>query len=62
MSVAPVEGQKWKRVFLHLEQKKEKQAEEEVEEGPGKGPSLKPPSPRKATGKTKRHGEESEEE
>ena len=33
-----------------------------VEEDPGKGPSSKPPSLRKATGKTKRHGGESEEE
>ena len=64
MSVAPVAGQKWKWASLRLERKEEEAAEaaEEVEEGPGKGPSPKPPSPRKATEKTKRHGEESEEE
>ena len=61
MSVAPVEGQKWQQVSSHLEWKEE-EAEEVVEEDPGKGPSSKPPSLRKATEKTKRHGEESEEE
>ena len=64
MSVAPVAGQKWKWASLCLERKEEEaeEAAEEVEEGPGKGPSPKPPSSRKATEKSKRPGEESEEE
>ena len=60
MSAAPVEGKKGTRVSSLLEWLKE--AEEEVEEDPGKGPSSEPPSSRKATGKIKRHGKESEEE
>ena len=36
VSVAPVEGKKWKRVSLRLERKKE-EVEEEVEEDPGEG-------------------------
>jgi len=59
MSVAPVAGQKWKWVSLRLEWKEEAK---EAEEDPGKGLSPKPPSSRKATEKSKRHGEESEEE
>ena len=58
MSVAPVEGKTWKWVSSCLEQKKE-EAEEEVEEDPGEGLSSEP---RKAKAKTKRHGEESDEE
>ena len=58
VSVAPVEGKKWKRVSLRLEQKKE-EVEEEVEEDPGEGTSSEP---RKAKAKTKRHEEESDEE
>ena len=60
MSVAPVEGQKWKWVSLCLERKEEEA--EEVEEDPGEGPSPKPPPLRKAAEKNKRHGEESDEE
>ena len=48
------------RVSSLLERLKE--AEEEVEEGPGEGPSSEPPSSRKATGKIKRHGKESDED
>ena len=48
------------RVSSLLERLKE--AEEEVEEGPGEGPSSEPPSSRKAAGKIKRHGKESDEE
>ena len=59
MSVAPLEGQKWKWVSSHPEQKEDT---EEVEEDPGQGPSPKPPSLRKAMEKTKRCGEESKEE
>lgn len=55
MSVAPVEGKKWKRVSSRLEQKKEEEAEEEVEEDRGEWASSEP---RKAKAKTKRHGEE----
>ena len=58
MSVAPVEGKKWKRASSRLEQKKE-EVEEEVEGDPGEGTSSEP---RKAKAKTKRHGEESDEE
>ena len=61
ISVAPVEGKKWKRVSSCLEWKKEK-AEEEGEEDPGEGPSSEPPPLRKAKGKTKRHAEESDKE
>ena len=59
MSVTPVEGQKWKWMSLHLEQKDEV---EELEEYPGEGPSLKPSILRKATEKSKRQGEESKEQ
>ena len=55
MSVAPVEGQKWKWVSLCLEWKEEEA--EEAEEDPGEGPSPKPPPLRKAAAKNKRHGE-----
>ncbi|XP_031448717.1 uncharacterized protein LOC116228742 [Phasianus colchicus] len=61
ISVAPMEGKKWKRVASRLERKKEA-VEEEVEKDPGEGPSSEPPSSRKAKGKTKRHAEESDEE
>lgn len=44
----------------HLEWKEEEA--EEVEEDTGEGPFPKPLSSKKAMGKTKRHGEESEEE
>ncbi|XP_015707970.1 uncharacterized protein LOC107308525 [Coturnix japonica] len=54
VSVAPVEGQRWERVSSRLERM------EEVEEDPGEGPSPKPP--RKATQKTNRHGEDSDDE
>ena len=60
MSAAPVEGKKGTQVSSLLEWLKE--AEEEVEEDPGKGPSSEPPSSRKATGKIKRHGKESDED
>ena len=60
MSAAPVEGKKGTQVSSLLERLKE--AEEEVEEGPGEGPSSEPPSSRKATGKIKRHGKESDED
>ena len=59
VSVAPVEGKKWKRVSSRLERKKEEEAEEEVEEDPGERTSSEP---RKAKAKTKRHGGESDEE
>ena len=63
MSVAPVEGKKWKRVSSRLERKKEEEEEEEVEEegeeDPGQGPSSEP---RKAKAKTKRQEEETDEE
>ena len=61
ISVAPVEGKKWKRVSTRLERKKE-EAEEEEEEDPGEGPSSEPPPSRKAKGKTKRHAEETDDE
>ncbi|XP_072186313.1 uncharacterized protein [Excalfactoria chinensis] len=54
VSVAPVEGQRWERGSSRLERK------EEVEEDPGEGPSPKPP--KKATQKTNRHGEDSDDE
>ena len=60
MSAVPAEGKKGTQVSSLLEWLKE--AEEEVEEDPGKGPSSEPPSSRKATGKIKRHGKESDEE
>ena len=60
VSAAPVEGKKGTQVSSLLERLKE--AEEEVEEGPGEGPSSEPPSSRKATGKIKRHGKESDED
>ena len=60
VSAAPVEGKKGTQVSSLLEWLKE--AEEEVEEGPGEGPSSEPPSSRKATGKIKRHGKESDED
>ena len=59
MSVTPVEGQEWKQVSSHLEQK---ELGEEVEEDLGEGPSSKPPLLIKTRGKTKRYREESEEE
>ena len=62
VSVAPVEGKKWKRVSSRLERKKEEEeeeVEEEVEEDPGEGTSSEP---RKAKAKTKRHGGENDEE
>ena len=62
VSVAPVEGKKWKWVSSRLERKKEEEEEEEVkeevvEEDPGEGTSSEP---RKANAKTKRHGEASD--
>ena len=63
VSVAPVEGQKRKRVSSRLERRKEEEeeeeVEEEVEEDPGQGTSSEP---RKAKAKSKRRGEESDEE
>ena len=65
VSVAPVEGKKWKRVSSRLERKKEEEEEGEeveeevVEEDPGEGTSSEP---RKAKAKTKRHEEDSDEE
>ena len=61
VSVAPVEGKKWKRVSSCLEGKKEEEeeVEEEVEEDPGEGTSSEP---RKAKAKTKRQEEDSDEE
>ena len=61
MSVASVEGKKWKRVSTRLERKEEEEEEEE-EEDPGEGPSSEPPPSRKAKGKTKRHAEETDDE
>ena len=58
VTIAPVEGQKWKQVWLHQEWKEDT---EEAEEDPDEGPSTKPQSLRKATGKTKRQEEESKE-
>lgn len=57
MSVAPVEGRKWKRVSSRLEREEE---EEEAEEDPDEGLSSRPPPPRKATKKSERHGEEND--
>lgn len=61
VSVAPVEGKKWKQVSSRLEPKKEEEEEMEgeVEEAPGEETSS---LPRKAKAKTKRHEEESDEE
>ncbi len=65
VSVAPVEGKKWKRVSSRLERKKEEEEEGEeveeevVEEDPGEGTSSEQ---RKAKANTKRHEEDSDEE
>lgn len=58
ISVAPVEGKKWKRVSMRLE-RKEGEAQGGAAEDPGAGHGA---VPKKAKAKTKRHEEETDDE